>query len=705
MNSLQKRLTSLYQQKELIQKEILTLEAELNVQKKLSKEEKIHLFQALFISRDDIYAKKWQSKDQIKESFYPVTSTFQGEDYLPLNNSIIEQHLRGMLHLASYVISSNNLCKFVVLKISKHDISKLYERLQSLSIEGYLQIDSKADYAVWIFFEESIQAKNAKAFAQYILRYANIRAQIYPNQEFVNHSNLGDYIELPLHLQFRNQNRTIFVDFQTQTPINDQWYFLNNVTRIPTKQIKKWVLNDSAEQFNANILNEVSFPLFTLELFIYDYLYIPLKELSTSFINHLKSLACFDNPQIKTLLALRRPLYNTPKIIRSYEEDEFYLKLPRGLIKRVIKLFETHGIEYSLTNKTFEKAASFPKIGFKLREEQALAIEKIMEQDFSICVAPPGFGKTLIGAKIIQLRQVNCLVIVNKNMLLDQWRDRFVDYFSMNKKEIGFLGKGKKKLNNRLDVATMQSLKNNPTIIQDYSLVIVDECHHIPAVTFEQIIKNFQGKYILGLSATPNRKDGFEPILFQQLGPIAYEYRKKRTLTHDLQVIHTEFTSTLENYAQIINELCIDNQRNDLIIEQIKKNHTRKILVLTDRIEHINKLQTHLMQDNINYVTIHGSLTKKEQNENMKKVEHANLILATTSFFGEGIDFPHLNTIIFATPISYYGRLVQYLGRIGRDGQTCLAIDLLDAKNPILNSAYKKRAQGYKQMHYKLIRG
>jgi superfamily II DNA or RNA helicase len=247
----------------------------------------------------------------------------------------------------------------------------------------------------------------------------------------------------------------------------------------------------------------------------------------------------------------------------------------------------------------------------------------------------------------------------------------------------------------------MQSLKNAPELIENYSQVIVDECHHIPAVTFELIVKLFKGKYILGLSATPNRKDGLQPILFQQLGEIAYEYKKKRTVTNELELVKTDFVSNADNYSQIISELCVDINRNQRILHEIVKYSSRKILVLTDRLDHISELEKLLDVKSIDYVSVHGGLSKKAQTVNIKLVEEKSLILATTSFFGEGIDFPHLNTIIFATPISYYGRLIQYLGRIGRDGQKCLAIDFYDSKNAMLSSAYKKRQEGYKQMHYK----
>ncbi|MEA3498381.1 MAG: DEAD/DEAH box helicase [Campylobacterota bacterium] len=431
-----------------------------------------------------------------------------------------------------------------------------------------------------------------------------------------------------------------------------------------------------------------------------DAIYIDSLHLSKNLQDELKLLAQFDNPQVKILENLRKPLYNIPRVIKSYEQTDTQLILPRGLMRNVIELFKLNNLDISYVDKRFYKKEKFPKILFNLRDQQQYCIDKILKKDFSLCIAPPGFGKTLIGAKIIELRSANTLVIVNKNMLLDQWIDRFVNYFGYKKKDIGYLGKSKNCLNNILDVATMQSLKNNIDIIKNYSFVIVDECHHIPALTFEKIIKSFQGKFILGLSATPNRKDGMQPLIYQQLGGIAYEVKSKKKSTNKVMIIESDFQSEVDNFADLLTELINNDKRNDLIIQQIVKYKNRKVLLLTDRIEHIENLELILKSLGIEFVAIHGSLKKKEQIENMKKVSTASLVLATTSYFGEGIDFPHLNTVIFATPISYYGRLVQYLGRIGRDGSDCLAIDILDIQNRFTLSSYKKRKDGYKQLHY-----
>ncbi len=706
MKNLEERLEKLYIQRNKIDEEILDLQKQIKVfkeqkeqKREFSKDEKIEIFKSLFIGRFDIFAKKWVNKEGTKQAFFPVTKTFQGEDYLPFTNKEIELHLRGVEFLATYCINSSNSSKFIAFSIADEDKFRLQEVLNSLNIRAYYELNSYGSLVVWIFLEHEISSKIVLSFAQHILKRANISAKIYPNKEFATKASLGEPLELPLNLKYRNKNKTIFLDPNTNKIYEDQWSVLANVQKISKRVVYTYADNFEAKSEEKD-LSRIVFPL-KIEMILEDFIYLKTKDLSKSLINKLKYFATFENPQIKVLLSLRKPLYNTPKYIKSFEEDENFLKLPRGLKQKIEEFFNENGVVYSFEDKRVFQQISTKEVKFNLRPEQNEAINLIKQSDFSICVAPPGFGKTLIGAKIFELRACSTLIVVNKNMLLNQWIERFEDYFDYSKKDIGYLGKGANKLNGNIDVATMQSLKNSPEIVNNYSFVIVDECHHIPAVTFEQIIKNFKGKYLLGLSATPNRKDGLEPILYQQLGEISYEYKKKKTHTNKLQIIRTEFISTADNYATIINELCLDENRNNLIVQVIKNNIQRKILVLTDRIEHINILETLLQQSNIDYIAIHGSMNKKEQVENMSLIAQKSLILATTSYFGEGIDFPHLNTILFATPISYYGRLIQYLGRIGRGNQECLAIDFLDSKNAMLNSAYKKRLEGYKQMHYR----
>ena len=705
MKTVELELEELYFQKQKLEEKIKELENFLKNQKskdkkEFSKDEKIELFRELFISRTDIYAKKWKSKDGTKEGFSPVSKTFMGDDFLPLTNKDLEEHLRGNIFLASYLIDKKQECKYVVMELNSEDVFKLQRALLELNIVASYSLSSYNSIFAWIFFKEKISSNISFSFLYFLQKKANISVKLYPNSEFSTQEKLGSYIELPLQLFYRNKNRTVFLDINTKKVFHDQWNYLANIKKASKEQIYSFAQVLKPQNIQRD-LKSVDFPQNSIDIVLDSGINFPIQSLSKSFISKLKSFASFENPQIKLLLSLRKPLYNTPKYLKGYEESSEFLKLPRGLKEKLFEYLNYNLVKYKIIdNRVFEKIET-KRILFTLRAEQEDAIKEILKYDSSICVAPPGFGKTLIGAKIFEQRAVKTLIIVNKNMLLDQWISRFVDYFGYKKSDIGFLGKSQNRLNGNIDIATMQSLNNIPELVENYTQVIVDECHHIPALTFEQIVKNFKGKYILGLSATPNRKDELDPILYQQLGNISYEYKKPKTHTNRLLVIKTEFTSSADNYAAIINELVSNEDRNRQIVKTIKENIDRKILLLSDRIEHLNLLENILKEENIDFVSVHGSQNKKEQVENMQKVKTSSLILATSSFFGEGIDFPHLNTIIFATPISFYGRLIQYLGRIGRGNQECLAIDFLDSKNAMLNSTYKKRLEGYKAMHYK----
>ena len=453
MQMIEKRLQELYLKKEAIQNEITSLESQLKLSltkpykpsKTFSKQEKIDLFRQLFIANQDYYGKKWVSSDKNKQNFFPVSKTFKGEDYIPLGSDEIEAHLRGTIHLATYPILYKNYSKYTVLQIEEKDVYKIALVIQKFKLKAYYERNSEADVHVWIFFGDLIFAKMAKTLGEKILREVNCKGKIFPNQDFSNKSSLGNPLELPLHLQYRNENKTVFIDITTKKVIEDQWAYLWEVEKNQKSKIELLVsVEVKNDPWVKNEDQKLELPTVKIELILYDMVYIKNESLSKSFLNKLKDLACFDNPQVKILLGLRKPLYNIPRVIKNYEEDEEYLKLPRGLLSKIIAMFKEYKVKFSLNDKRYFYKEDFPAVTYTLREEQNTAIKKILKNDFSICVAPPGFGKTLIGAKMIEQRSCSTLIVVNKNMLLDQWIQRFVDYFKMDKKEIGFLVEAKK---------------------------------------------------------------------------------------------------------------------------------------------------------------------------------------------------------------------------------------------------------------------
>jgi len=303
---------------------------------------------------------------------------------------------------------------------------------------------------------------------------------------------------------------------------------------------------------------------------------------------------------------------------------------------------------------------------------------------------------------VIAERKVNTLILVHKTVLLEQWSQRLSEYFKIDIKAIGILGKGKKKLNGTLDIATLQSLKNRPELIETYSQIIIDEAHHMPAVSFEIPLKRFKGKYVLGLSATPKRKDGMEAIMYLQCGDVVHKAIRKNTMKHSLKMVSTQYETFLDHFSTMLGEITEDEIRNRQIVDEIVKLPDRKILVLSERIEHLNILWHMLEAKGVDAVLLYGGLKSKEKKIQFEKTENASIILSTSSYIGEGIDIGYLDTILFTMPISYPERIVQYLGRIGREGQQCLAIDFVDASVPMLKSSFNKRMKGYKKMGYVL---
>lgn len=441
----------------------------------------------------------------------------------------------------------------------------------------------------------------------------------------------------------------------------------------------------------------------TTKAVLYDALYIEKQNLSKGVLNKLQRLSSFSNPEFYVLQNLRKSTFNTPRIITSFDINERYIIVPRGLTNKIVNLFNAHKAKLIIEDKRFIKPIEKLNFTLTLKDEQQIALEKILHQDYSVLIAPPGFGKTAVAAAVIQMRKVNTLILVNKSNLLDQWIERLCEYFQIDPKTIGKLGNGKKKLTSNLDIATLQSLKNRAEIIEEYSQIIIDEVHHIPAVSFEIPLKKFKGRYVLGLSATPLRQDGMHPIMFMQCGDIAYESKKEIKKIHTLKTVISSFEALSYDFALILNEIVEDFDRNNLIIDAIEKLKDRNILLLSERIEHLNILYHLLDAKGIKSTLIYGGLKTKMKKEFLKEANTSSIILSTSSFIGEGIDFSHLDAIVLTMPVSYWGRIVQYLGRIGRDGQECIAVDFFDENIPMLRSSFHKRQRGYKKMGYVAI--
>ena len=720
LHELRSRLSELESQKRSIEAQILQIKHELEKHSALTKENKIALYRSLFVGREDVYATYWISGDGLKKGYFPKTATFQGNDYLPLTDAVIQSHLEGRVRIGTYAVKDQSFCSFLAIDLDKssflNDARAINTVCQEMNLSPSFEISKSGNgIHIWFFFSQNVRARDVRILGDLIITKAMDHSdgidmksfdRLFPNQDYVPYDGLGNLIALPLHYGSRNEGKTVFVDIDTLQPYSDQWNYLGSASKITPFRLST-LIQTYAQSLGAEemlmpweIKKVQLSPPKRLKLVLHDSLYVEFEGLSKSFLNLLKRMASFYNPEFFMRQKQRLSTFNTPRIVSTYDLNERYIILPRGLLEPLRRLGVKHKIKLEFQDKRLLEKTATPPLVLKLRPQQVNVFNSLMQYDYTLLIAPPGFGKTAVASAIIAARSVKTLILVNKTALIDQWKERLMNYFSIEAKVIGILGKGKNTLNGSLDIATLQSLKNRAQLIEEYSQIIIDEAHHIPAVSFEIPLKRFKGKYVVGLSATPKRKDGMEAIMRLQCGEIVHEIKKSTTQRHHLKTVPTHYETLLSHFSMILSELSEDHDRNKLIVDEIKILQHRKILVLSERIEHLNHLWHRLKLENIDALLLYGAMGTKMKREQFAQTSNASIILSTSSYIGEGIDIGHLDTIVFTMPISYDERMVQYLGRIGRQGQECLAIDFIDNEVPLLKSSFSKRLKGYKKMGY-----
>jgi len=449
--------------------------------------------------------------------------------------------------------------------------------------------------------------------------------------------------------------------------------------------------------------------------------------LTPSLRNRLIRLAAFQNPDFYQAQGMRLSTYGKPRIISCCEEFPNHLGLPRGCMDELNILFKSLQIETNLTDERFAGTRLDVQFQGALLPEQQQAADSLLQHDTGVLAASTAFGKTVVAVYLIALRQVNTLVVVHRRQLLDQWVQALSQFLGLSPKDIGQFGGGKHKTNGNLDVAMIQSLIQKgvvSNIVGNYGYLIVDECHHISAVSFEQVVRQSKAKYLTGLSATVTRKDGHQPIIFMQCGPVRYKVNDrdqadKRPFDHKVIVRPTEFQlpAHLQNIAahsiqEVYSSLEKDDERNRMIVEDVvtavQANHFP--VLLTERREHVETLAELLAKRVMNIFVMKGGMGKKQRQELKDQLanlpaDQSRVILATGRYLGEGFDDERLDTLFLALPISWRGTLTQYAGRLHRLNaakKEVIIYDYVDFEVPVLARMHNKRRAAYKAMGYKI---
>jgi len=750
---------------------------------KSSPAEKIALFRSLFRGREDVFPKRWTNSRSGKSGYAPSCSNewvprFCGKPkvkcgdcpnraFVPLTDAIISQHLRSEstdgrdFTIGVYPMLPEETCWFLAADFDKkswqHDVTAFLATCRAKGVPASLERSRSGNGGhVWIFFSEPVPAALARSLGAHILtetmeQNPDIGFESYdrffPNQDTMPTGGFGNLIALPLQHQPRQAGNSLFLDDDFQ-PHTDQWHYLSSIRRMTLSEV--FALTEEAGRSGRILgvrlpINEedeepwlappsrkkpaipITKPLpEAVDVVLGDQIYIDRAGLPTTLINQLVRLAAFQNPEFYSAQAMRLPTFAIPRIIGCAELLSHHVALPRGCKDQVEELFEALGIRIRLIDERNSGRPVDTTFVGELTLNQKAAADALLQHDTGVLAATTAFGKTVVAASIIAARKTNTLILVHRRQLLDQWIARLSSFLDLPPKEIGQIGGGKRKPTGMIDVAIIQSLVRKgevDDIVGDYGQLIIDECHHLSAVSFEAVARRCKARHVLGLSATVTRKDGHHPIIFMQCGKVRFRVNAKqqaneRPFNHRVILRHTKYALSPEMdvdrppVQKIYTDLGHDENRNDMIFDDVLKalEDKRSPIVLTERKEHALLLAERLSHFARNVIVLHGGMGVRKRRELAKQLEEISddeerVLIATGRYIGEGFDDARLDTLFLTMPISWRGTLAQYAGRLHRlhpSKKEVIVYDYVDDGVPVLARMSSKRVTGYKSLGYRI---
>jgi superfamily II DNA or RNA helicase len=695
-------------------------------------------------------------------------------EFLPVTDLVVRNHLQGFdphdktgrtFTIGVYPMLLDETCWFLAADFDKvswqQDVHAFLETCSLFNVPAAIERSRSGNGGhVWVFFSEPVPANQARQMGTFLLSQTMERRpeigldsydRFFPSQDTLPKGGFGNLIALPLQKKPRENGNSVFVNEQF-IPHEDQWSFLTALSRMTQANVQAVVKHaeklDELLGIRLPVTDEdgdrpwaaprrfarkhqdppVIGPLpEQLDLVIGNQIYIPKADLTPSLRNRLIRLAAFQNPDFYQAQGMRLSTYGKLRIISCCEDFPKHLGLPRGCMDELITLFESLQIKTNLTDERYAGTRLDVQFQGALRGEQQQAVDSLLEHETGVLAASTAFGKTVVAAYLIAQRRVNTLVVVHRRQLLDQWVQALSQFLGISPKDIGQFGGGKHKPNGNLDVAMIQSLSQKGVvsdIVGNYGYLIVDECHHISAVSFEQVVRQSKAKYVTGLSATVTRKDGHQPIIFMQCGPVRYrvndrDQADKRPFDHKVIVRPTKFQLPphLQNIAaqsiqDVYSSLEKDDARNQMIVDDVitAVQANRFPVLLTERREHLETLAELLAKRVEHVFVLKGGMGKKQRKLIADQIanlpaDQSRVILATGRYLGEGFDDERLDTLFLALPISWRGTLTQYAGRLHRLNATkkeVIIYDYVDFEVPVLARMHGKRRASYKAIGYEV---
>jgi superfamily II DNA or RNA helicase len=722
-----------------------------------SSQAKVEFYAALFAARRDVYAVRWENARHGKSGWMPAVeggwrrgSKPTDHRYLPLAPEVLAAHLTGEVHIGLYPMLPGDRTGWLAADFdgpaAMLDALAYLKAARAVGAPAALEVSRSGVGAhVWIFFTDLVPAVTARQLGTALVREAiAIRGRmdlqcydrLFPSQDVLPGRGPGNLIAAPLHGKSRRVGTTVFLDLATLEPFEDQWSYLSTLERLTPRQVAKLAsalrepaVGSTVERTcPAKSTRTQPSPAPIVRLALDGGVRIPGSELSPSLYATLKHAASTYNPEFYDRQRRRQSTWNVPRIITSYDETlDDHLVLPRGLLESTTKIIGDAGSKIEIDDRRVTGATQKFVTNIDLDSDQQGAVDDLLPHDLGLLVAPPGSGKTVMACAVIAERGTSTLVLVDRKTLADQWRRQIQDAFGVKP---GQLGGGRSKLTGVVDVATLQTLARRDDVadlLGGYGLVVVDECHHVPAAAFELAVRTVPARYWLGLTATPYRRDGLDDLIGFQLGPARHTLKHADPDTLEganterprpVLVVHpTQFRITEQvdfsapgAIAGIHRALAEDDARNEQILTDVLEAHDRgrHCLVLAQRTAHVDHLATALNARGLSPVILKGGMGARARaaaNERLVPDDDGPplVVVATGHFVGEGFDCPALDTLFLVGPVSFKGRLVQYAGRVLRaypGKQTAEVHDYHDVEVPVLAAALSKRAPGYISLGY-----
>ena len=733
-------------------------------------EEKIDLFLSLFGARRSVYPKLWINLKKGSKGYSPACgnewvhglcekprvkcSDCPNQNFPTLDHSAVHSHLTGRHTIGTYAIREDDSCIFLAADFDgdgwMQDIEAYRRAAEQMGISVAIERSSSGNGGhAWIFFARPVPAVLARRLGTLIVARASSFHQgmklstydrFFPNQDMCPKGGFGNLIALPLQQEPRKSGHTLFLDDNFE-PVSDQWVYLASLPKIDLAELQRLLETSCGHEkdsqptesaslnFDEAALNVIPQAVRrgdfkgTLKLVRKSQITIPLADVPTSLGAALKRLGTIANPVFYEKQRFRFSTVNIPRFIFCGEEHDDKLVLPRGTLHDIDKLVSKAGGKVEIIDRRPTPAT--PDLSFigTLTAIQNAAVDAMLEHEEGVLVAPPGAGKTVMACAAIVRRRTPTLILVHRKQLLDQWSDRLQNFLGLSKNEIHVLGKARYP---DAPVAlgmfpTLARSEFPEALLAKYGHVIIDECHHVPAASFEAAMKRCTARYILGLTATPNRKDGLQKILFLQCGPIRHRIDLDHSKEQSRTVFVREFSLGLPAEKdrlpihQIWEHLIQSGERNRAIASDVSSALKEQgfCALLSDRKEHLNALESLLREKwpEESVYRIDGSTNQKLRTAILGNLraraaeERPFVLLATASLLGEGFDMPELDTLFLTMPISFKGRLIQYAGRLHRFSEKKKSVriyDYVEPDHPLTAQMYRKRTTAYREMGYSI---